>query len=154
MEVTSGIPRFAARASSSMWMGSRVRWFKRVSSSGESGTIFWFSIKSVAWVRSRVSKMSRAEVTALAPILMRLFGPAAVFELMLPGTAKTSRFWSREWRAVIKAPEASGASMTNVPRERPETMRFRAGKFCLSGKVLMGYSDTTRPPESIIFWAK
>ncbi len=59
--------------------------------------------------------------------------------------ANTSRPCSAARRAVISEPEASAASTTSVPCDRPEMMRLRLGKLAASGGVPSGYSLTSRP---------
>ena len=70
---------------------------------------------------------------------------------MLPGTAKISLPFSRPKRAVISAPLFSGASMTNIPRERPLIILFLLGKCIGFGGVPGGYSDITAPFSIILF---
>ncbi len=83
-----------------------------------------------------VCNISSADVVGVAPILRRLFVPMEFLEVIGPGMAKTSRFWSRAQRAVMRVPEDSVASTTRRPFARPEMMRLRYGKKCFRDAVL------------------
>lgn len=48
---------------------------------------------------------------------------------MRPGTANTSRPWLRACPAVMSEPLYSSARTTSTPRDSPEMMRLRMGKF-------------------------
>jgi hypothetical protein len=56
---------------------------------------------------------------------MRKLVPKEFLEVMLPGTAKTSRPCSSASRAVMSEPESSEASTTTTPRLSPLMMRLR-----------------------------
>ena len=71
--------------------------------------------------------------------------PRLVGEKMLPGTAKTSRPWSRAKRTVCMTPLSIGASTTRTPSDSPLRSRFRRGKFRESGRVPRGYSESSAP---------
>ena len=66
-----------------------------------------------------------------------------------PGTANTSRPCSSAQRAVIREPLRSVASTTTTPRARPLMRRLRDGKWCDSGRVPNGCSESTAPPPSM-----
>ena len=66
-----------------------------------------------------------------------------------PGTANTSRPWSRAWRAVIRAPLFNPASTTTTARDSPLMTRLRAGKLPARGGVPRGNSLTTAPRRAI-----
>ena len=82
--------------------------------------------------------MSWALLTGIAPSRMRPSGPRDCGEKIEPGTAKTSRFCSVAYFAVIIAPDVKSPSTTRVPRARPERMRLRRGKKSARGFVPSG----------------
>src|SRR5687768_4798421 len=85
--------------------------------------------------------------TSFAPApLIRQLVPNELRDVMLPGTANTSRFCSIASRAVIKEPEFSAASTTTMPRLSPLMMRLRYGKFSDTGGVFNGNCVTMAPP--------
>jgi len=69
--------------------------------------------------------MSLAWLTNLAPIFIKLLGPKEFLARIGPGIAKTSLFCSKASLAVIKAPLFSGASITKIPKLKPEMIRLR-----------------------------
>lgn len=88
--------------------------------------------------------LGRADQLGLAP------GDQAVGAALMgasagPGTANTSRFWSRASRAVISVPLCSAASTAATPADRPLRMRLRMGKRHPSGGVPGGFSDRMAP---------
>ena len=90
-------------------------------------------------------RMSSTLSTSLAPCLINSCGPRLRLAVMLPGTAKTSRFCSRAHWAVISEPLFSAASITTVPRLRPLMTRLRYGKWPASGWLPKGNSEITAP---------
>jgi len=130
---------------------SLVRCLRISASSGESGMISWLVLNCWICLMFSSSRMSSADWTSLAPFLMRSFVPFDIGLVRFPGMAKTSRLCSRANLAVIRAPELSPASITRVPRLRPEMIRFLIGKLCLRGSVPIGYSEMRRPFCSTIF---
>ena len=92
--------------------------------------------------------MSAAEVTSVAPSLMRALVPPARGSSGEPGTAKTRRPWSAARRAVISEPERLAASTTTTASDRPEMMRLRRGKSRARGSQPIGISLTWAPPEA------
>ena len=59
--------------------------------------------------------------------------------------ASTSRPMSAAHRAVIRDPEASAASTTSVPCDKPAMIRFRFGKLAAVGEVPSGNSLISSP---------
>ena len=74
--------------------------------------------------------------------------PKLFDDVMLPGTANTSRFDSSASLTVISEPEYSAASTTTTPKDIPAMIRFRMGKFCGDGAVPRGNSDNIAPFSS------
>src|SRR3989344_3317274 len=124
---------------------------KIIFSSGFIFSLLFSSFLLFKPIRLNSSKISSTEVTILAPLFIKLLAPMEFFENTEPGMAKTSRFCSSASRAVIRAPDFSGASTTNAPRESPETIRLRSGKYQISDLACGSYSLITAPPESTIF---
>src|ERR1039457_6134025 len=83
--------------------------------------------------------------TSRAPCLISRFGPQLSLEVMLPGTANTSRPWSIASLAVMAEPLYCAPSTTSTPTLAPEMMRLRIGKFCGNATAPMGNSETIRP---------
>src|SRR2546428_13873430 len=71
---------------------------------------------------------------------MRSLVPRLWGEKMLPGTAKTSRFWSAAQRAVMIAPLFRSPSITRTPRLIPDMMRLRRGEESPPGRGARGVS--------------
>src|SRR5207253_1809860 len=69
------------------------------------------------------------QVISLAPSWRSRFVPALIAEVILPGTANTSRPRSPAKPAVIRAPLRSAASTTTTPRLSPASVRLRAGQW-------------------------
>ena len=68
---------------------------------------------------------------------------------MRPGTANTSRPWLRACPAVMSEPLYSSARTTSTPRDSPEMMRLRMGKFPGRAGSPTGYSVRTAPFSAI-----
>ena len=115
----------------SIWMGSWDNEKIIFSSSGLSGLIFLLIPVLIISFKFNASKMSEAEVTVAAPVLIKLFVPSEFLLKILPGIANTSLFCSRAKFAVISAPDSFGASTTKVARDRPDIILFLAGNFVL-----------------------
>ena len=103
----------------------RTLWGKRVTYSTR-----------ISWAE----RISLASPRAIRPLVPALMGASAG-----PGTANTSRFWSRASRAVISVPLCSAASTAATPADRPLRMRLRMGKRHPSGGVPGGFSDRMAP---------
>jgi len=92
--------------------------------------------------------------TSLAPILISKEGVKEFLEVTGPEQQKTSRPCSPANLAVIKEPDLSAPSVTNVPNDIPEIILLRAGKLPLETLNPGGYSETTTPPLLIISFTK
>src|SRR3989344_5758983 len=68
--------------------------------------------------------MAEESVTTFAPLAISWFGPFDFEEKIEPGTAKTSRFWSKAHLAVISDPLLSSASTTSTPLDSPLMILF------------------------------
>src|SRR5256712_6093823 len=90
------------------------------------------------------------QVISLAPSWMSRFVPALVAEVILPGTANTSRPRSPAKPAVIRAPLRSAASTTTTPRLSPASVRLRTGKWPASAGAPRANCDTSAPCASIV----
>ena len=77
------------------------------------------------------ARTSSTERTGVAPWAMRRLQPIDKGEVMLPGTAISSRFWARAWAAVFRVPDCSPASTTIRISLRAEIRRFLARKLVL-----------------------
>ena len=80
---------------------------------------------------------------------MSVSGTQARGLVTAPGTANTSRPMSSAWSAVIIDPLPSAPSTITTARDRPATIRFRAGNRNGSAGVPGGYSLTMAPAASI-----
>ena len=97
------------------------------------------------------SSTASALSTNFAPDLIRLLVPLLLGEVTFPGTAKTSLPCSKAKSAVIKAPLFSAASTTTVPKAKPLSILFLAGKLFRSGRMKTGNSDKIAPCSAICF---
>ena len=93
--------------------------------------------------------MSQPDAASPAPSRISRLQPTLAAASMGPGTANTSRPWSRAAWAVISAPERTGASTTSAARLSPLMMRLRTGKCPGRGSVPGGYSDSSTPVAAI-----
>ncbi len=77
----------------------------------------------------------RAGKRGTAPCCRKLFVPSAHGGVAQNPRGKDALPWTMLTLAVIRAPLFSPASITTVPRESPEMIRLRGGKFTPSGCV-------------------
>ena len=83
----------------------------------------------------RALRMSSELHTGAAPSFRRPRGPSERGSSARPGTAMTSRPWSRAQRAVIREPLRPLAWTTTTARETPLMILLREGKFPGRGGV-------------------
>ena len=76
----------------------------------------------------------------------------AVFDVMAPGTAHTSRSASSASSAVENVPDGSPASTISTAWAKPAIRRFLSRNVYGRGAKSHGCSDTTAPPASITRW--
>jgi len=150
--LTWGMARPLHLQISSIWLGSEPSCLNTSDSISLAARNSLISSCSAAMVKFSSSRMSAQLRTNLAPSWIRRLVPLLAAERMLPGIAKTSRFCSSAWLAVIKAPLLSPASITSTPRLNPLISLLRHGKFSALGLVPKGYS-LIRAPRSMIAWA-
>ena len=95
--------------------------------------------------RSSATRTSRASRMRCAPSRSKRLHPDARVSSGCPGTAITSRPCSAAMRAVIIDPDLNAASITTIPRDSPEMMRLRLGKWRAWGARPIGISDRRKP---------
>ena len=93
----------------------------------------------------RASRTSAAPRASCAPSRISMLHPAARGSIGWPGTAMTSRPWSKARRAVPRLPERRAASTTTVAAQIPVIMRLRRGKSRACARYPGGRSETRRP---------
>ncbi len=137
-----------------MWMGtiglqgllSRARLAGPISGAGTAVLRPLFPMRSgrsvpVPWRSGRGGRRPAAppdtsfhSCTSLAPCLISRFGPQLILEVILPGTAKTSRCCSSAILAVIDEPLYCAPSTTRTPTLMPLMIRLRIGKVLRIGR--------------------
>ena len=95
----------------------------------------------MSWDRTRFEVLDRV----LLSLLPSVVAGSVDATLSLEPVGSIASANNQAKRAVIKAPDFSGASITNTARHKPATMRLRAGKFFLSGTVPHSYSVKIKP---------
>ena len=100
--------------------------------------------------KHKASKTCSAHSTKAAPSRIKRWQPADKGLATSDGTAITSRPCSRAMRAVMSEPLLVDASTTTTPRQRPLTIRLRAGKWCLRAGSRGAYSVANAPPAATI----